>query len=60
MSLELFKFVAQAILIERDGEGHVVREVPADPVTFYSADSMGEWATGALPAEIDKLNGGAT
>lgn len=58
MSLELFKFVVQAVLIERDDEGQVVREVPADPLTFYSADTMGEWAAGALADEIEKLNSG--
>lgn len=58
--IEPFKFVVQAVLLERDDEGQIVREVPADPLTFYSADKMNEWATGALPVEIDKLNKGAT
>jgi hypothetical protein len=40
MTLEPFKYIVQPVALERDEDGKVVREVPAEPVSAYSVEQV--------------------
>ena len=42
--LKPFKFIVQAVLLEENGRGEVTGERSTEPVVFYSADHLKDWA----------------
>jgi hypothetical protein len=43
MPLEPFKFVVQAVLLEKDSDGRITGECSTDPVTIYGVENLKEW-----------------
>lgn len=55
---EPFKFVIQAVLIQRDDTERVVGEVSSEPVSVYGLNGLREYLDG-FEEELASLNKGA-
>lgn len=55
MTIKPFKFIVQAVLIEEDDEGQIVREIPADPVPVYGYAGLAAYLEEA-PGQVERLN----
>ena len=42
--LKPFKFIVQAVLLEENDKGIVTGERSTEPIVFYSADKLQDWA----------------
>lgn len=54
MSLEVFKFMVQAVVVERDEQGEIIGEKVTEPVALYTAEKLAEWAM-RFPDELAKV-----
>lgn len=51
MSLEPFKFIVQAVLLETDEAGAATGERVCDPVALFGCDQLEQWAR-EFPAKL--------
>lgn len=58
MSIRPFKYLLQAVAVEVDNDsGRLLREIPAEPVTVYSAEQAVEVIEG-IEKQIVAMNNG--